>query len=236
MKTWVSILSCSILAFVVSTEGYSQNATSAKYGNITGTVKVLKKKFMGGLKEKDDMGGVVIYLTGFETEPPKEVSNLVQENKTFHPMLLPIVAGQAVRFPNRDRIYHNVFSVSPVKSFDLGQYKSTDPPKDVTFDKPGLVPVYCNIHPQMISFVLVLENNAFTETGKDGRFSILNIPPGRYTINAWKPKAQRVSEEIEVLPGQETVINLELKETEKIPPHKRKDGSNYPGYEDDREY
>ena len=84
----------------------------------------------------------------------------------------------------------------------------------------------------MISFVVVLENSAFAVTGKDGTFTIPNVPPGQYTINAWKPKAQRVSAEIEVLQGQETVMNLELKETEKIPPHKRKDGSDYPQNED----
>ena len=231
MKTWITILYGLIFILGISTEGYTQNSHSAN-GKITGTVTVLKKKFMGGFKEEDDLSGVVVYLTGFQTEPLKEVPSLVQENKSFHPTLLPIVAGQAVVFPNHDNIYHNVFSVSPVKSFDLGQYKSTDPPKNITFDKPGLVPVFCNIHPQMISFVLVLENKAFAETVKDGKFVITDVLPGRYTINAWKPKTQRQTSEIEVLPGQETVVNFELKEIEKIPPHKRKDGSDYPKSDD----
>ena len=236
MKTCISILSCLIFAPIFSTVGFSQNSSPTKnYGRITGQVTVLEKKLMGGMKEKDDMSGVVVYLTGFQSEPPKEVHDLIQEDKTFHPMLLPIVAGQTVTFPNHDDIYHNVFSVSPVKSFDLGQYKSTDPPKDVTFDKPGLVPVYCNIHPQMISFVLVLENKAYAQTGKDGKFAISNVPHGRYSINAWKPKTQRVSKEIEVIPGQKTVIDFELKEIEKIPPHKRKDGTDYPEEEDNWE-
>ncbi|HEX3037243.1 MAG TPA: carboxypeptidase regulatory-like domain-containing protein [Thermodesulfobacteriota bacterium] len=235
MKTWIKI-SYFIFAISLPFSAYSRDENSSKnYGKITGTVTVLEKKFMRGLKEKDDMSGAVVYLTGFETKPPKEISNLVQENKTFHPTLLPVVAGQTVNFPNHDDIYHNVFSVSPVKTFDLGQYKSTDTPKDVTFDMPGLVPVYCNIHPQMISFVLVLENSAFAETGEDGKYTISNVPPGRYNINAWKPKTQRLSKEIEVLPGKETVVNFELEETEKIPPHKRKDGSEYPEEEDDWE-
>ncbi len=236
MKTYLKVLVCFILTLISSMTGHTQDSNSAKkYGEITGKVTVLEKKFMGGMKEKDDMSGVVVYLTGFQSEPPREMHDLVQEDKTFHPMLLPIVAGQTVTFPNHDDIYHNVFSVSPVKSFDLGQYKSTDPPKDVTFDKPGLVPVYCNIHPQMISFVLVLENKAYAQTGKDGRFTISNVPPGRYSINAWKPRTQRVSKEIEVLPGQELVIDFELVMIEKIPPHKRKDGTDYPEEEDDWE-
>ncbi len=234
MKTWISALTCLALILGVSLMGYSHDENSSKnYSRITGTVTILQKKFMGGFKQKGDMSGAIVYVIGFKDESPKEVPTLVQENKGFHPMVLPIVVGQTVSFPNHDNIYHNVFSVSPIKSFDLGQYKSSDPPKDVRFDKPGLVPVFCNIHPQMISFVVVLENSAFAETGKDGKFTIPNVPPGKYTINAWKPKAQRVSAEIEVLPGQETVANLELKETEKIPPHKRKDGSDYPQNEDE---
>ncbi len=231
----ITILYGLIMILGISIEGYSQNSNSAN-GKITGTVKVLEKKLIGGMKQKDDSSGVLVYLTGFETEPPKDVPNLVQEDKTFHPMLLPIVAGQSVNFPNHDDIYHNVFSVSPIKSFDLGQYKSTDPPKEVNFDKVGLVPVFCNIHPQMISFVLVLENKAFAKVGKDGKFIITDVPAGRYTINAWKPKTQRVNSEIEVLPGQETVVNLELKEIEKILPHKRKDGTDYPEGDDWESY
>lgn len=234
MKTRISILIC--LAFILgsSLKAHSRDESPSKnYGRVSGTVTVLEKRFMGSFKEKSDMSGAIVYIIGFKNESPKWVPTLVQENKSFHPMVLPIVAGQTVSFPNHDNIYHNVFSVSPIKSFDLGQYKSSDPPKNITFDRPGLVPVFCNIHPRMISFVVVLENSAFAETDKDGKFTISNVPPGKYTINAWKPKAQRVSTEIEVLPGQETKVNLELKETEKIPPHKRKDGSDYPRNEDD---
>jgi len=138
MKTCISILSCLIFAPIFSTVGFSQNSSPTKnYGRITGQVTVLEKKLMGGMKEKDDMSGVVVYLTGFQSEPPKEVHDLIQEDKTFHPMLLPIVAGQTVTFPNHDDIYHNVFSVSPVKSFDLGQYKSTDPPRTLHSISPA---------------------------------------------------------------------------------------------------
>ncbi len=228
MMRVISILGLLMLFTIFSPVVYAKSAN----GSITGTVKVLEKKLMGGMKEKGDLSWVLVYITGFQAEPPKEVPILVQENETFNPTLLPVVAGQTVAFPNRDDIYHNVFSVSQIKSFDLGQYRSTDPPKEVNFDKVGLVPVFCNIHPQMISFVLVLENKAFAETGKDGVFTIPDIPPGRYMINAWKPKTRRESSEVEVLSGKETVINFELKETEKIPPHKRKDGTDYPGGDD----
>src|SRR5262249_57811580 len=98
------------------------------------------------------------------------------------------VAGQSVSFPNRDRLYHNVFSVSPTLSFDLGQYKSSDPPRSQAFPTPGLVPVYCNIHPDMISYVVVLENRAFAVTGEDAACE-LRVRPGKLALNARVPGA-----------------------------------------------
>ena len=98
----------------------------------------------------------------------------------------------------------------------------------VTFEKAGLVPIYCNIHPEMLTYVVVLENTAYALTGKDGAYQINDVPAGTHTINAWLPKAKRVSQEIEIQPGQKNEVHLELKELLKIKPHKRKDGSGYP--------
>jgi hypothetical protein len=141
--------------------------------------------------------------------------------------MLPVVAGQTVEFPNRDRIYHNVFSVSPIHSFDLGQYRSTDPPKHERFETPGLVPVYCNIHPRMIAYVAVLENDAFATSDADGRFRIERVPPGRRVVSAFLPGAERVSQEVDVAAGGVAQVSLSLV-AGRIPPHKRKDGSDYP--------
>jgi plastocyanin len=139
-------------------------------GGVGGSVQLLRRSPLGGLSPADDASGVVVYATGFARPAPAETAQLDQKNEQFAPRILPIVQGQSVAFPNRDRIYHNVFSVSPLAPFDLGQYKSTDPPRSVTFEKPGLVPVYCNIHPQMLSYVVVLENDAFAVTAADGSF------------------------------------------------------------------
>ena len=131
-------------------------------------------------------------------------------------------------FPNRDRFYHNVFSVSSVEPFDLGQYKSSDPPRTQVFPNPGLVPVYCNIHPQMISYVVVLENDAFAITGEDGTFELRGVHAGAIALNAWLPGAQRVTKALELAPGAEAEIDLELAQTQTTPPHARKDGTPYP--------
>jgi plastocyanin len=197
-------------------------------GQVTGRITVYQKKIFGKLKKKKDMSGVIVYITGFKNEAPEKIPDIVQKDKRFSPNILPVVVGQRVRFPNFDKIYHNVFSISHIKPFDLGQYKVKEPPKLVTFEKPGLVPIFCNIHPQMITYVVVLENNAYAITDKDGTFQIGNVPPGTYNVNAWLPQAKRISQEIRIQPGQEIEVHLELKELIKIKPHKRKDGSNYP--------
>lgn len=203
-------------------------ATAEDTGRVRGSVELFRKGAFGGLTQSKDRSGVVVYVTGFTRPAPAAVAELVQKKQRFQPRVLPIVKGQTVSFPNQDRIYHNVFSVSPLATFDLGQYKEKDPPRDVTFDNPGLVPVYCNIHPQMLSYVAVLENDAFASTGEDGRFEIGGIPPGEHVLNAWAPGAQRVSQPLRVDVGQTVDVVLRVEQTERIPPHKRKDGSEYP--------
>jgi plastocyanin len=204
-------------------------------GAVHGTVTVLRKGLFGRADAASDRAGVVVYLTGFARPGPHAEVLLDQQDEQFRPRILPIVQGQTVAFPNRDPIYHNVFSVSPVHSFDLGQYKSTDPPRREVFDRAGLVPVYCNIHPHMIAYVVVLENDAFALSDADGRFRIDGAPAGRHVLHAWTPGAERVSREVEVRPGASVEVALELV-AGRIPPHTRKDGSDYPrpGYEAER--
>jgi plastocyanin len=195
---------------------------------VRGSVHVKERSLFSGLRDRADRSGAVVYLTGFAQPGQPEPATLGQRNERFEPKLLPIVAGQTVLFPNFDRLYHNVFSVSPVKPFDLGQYRSSDPPRSVVFENPGLVPVYCNIHPHMISYLVVLENRAFAVTGADGRFELSGAPSGPVTVNAWIPGAARVSQELTLAEGTENEVELELVATEKIEPHTRKDGSAYP--------
>jgi len=204
-------------------------------GVIEGEVRVLSKRLFGGVAPGDDHSGVVVYLTGFTRPAPAEPAQLVQQGERFRPRILPIVAGQTVSFPNRDRIYHNVFSISPLHPFDLGQYRGSDPARSVSLERPGLVPVYCNIHPRMIAYVVVLENDAFALSDREGRFRVLHVPAGRHALHAWTPGAERVSREVEVRAGEVARLSLELV-AGRIPPHKRKDGSDYPrpGFEAER--
>jgi len=217
-----------VAAAIAAAAFYGHAVAETATGSLRGNVTVHEKSFFGGLREREDRSGVVVYVTGFTRPAPNEFATLAQRNRRFEPKILPIVRGQTVQFPNNDPIYHNVFSVSPLHAFDLGQYRSGDPPRNELFDTPGLVPVYCNIHPEMISYVVVLENDAFSVTAQDGSFLIPNVPAGRRTLNAWMPGAQRTFQEVEVRVGEESRATLDLVESEKLPPHKRKDGSDYP--------
>jgi plastocyanin len=123
-------------------------------------------------------------------------ARLDQRNETFIPHVLAIVAGTTVDFPNNDRTYHNVFSLSQTTSFDLGRY-AAGRSKSVRFDKPGIVRVFCDIHSHMSAYILVFSHRYFAVTDEQGRYRIDNVPPGTYNVVAWnealEPQTRRVT-------------------------------------------
>ncbi len=129
---------------------------------------------------------------------------LVQRDQSFDPRVLAVAVGTAVDFPNADPIYHNVFSVSPVKRFDLGRYPRGRS-KRVTFDRPGLVNVYCEIHSNMAAFVLVLPHHAFTQPDGEGRFALPDLPPGHYKLEVWHPDLPSLERDVDLPEGGATV-------------------------------
>ncbi len=111
-----------------------------------------------------------------------------QRNEMFVPHVLAIVAGTTVDFPNSDRTYHNVFSLSKTRSFDLGRY-AVGHSKAVRFDRPGIVRVFCDIHSHMSAYVLVFAHRYFAVTDPEGRYRIENVPPGAYSVMTWSESA-----------------------------------------------
>ena len=104
----------------------------------------------------------------------------------FSTTLLPIEVGTTVEFPNRDDTYHNVFSFSKPKRFDLGRYLPDEKPvPSQRFDEPGMVSLHCDIHEHMRAIILVLDTPYFVKTGTDGKFRLGGLPPGRHTLKAW---------------------------------------------------
>lgn len=135
---------------------------------------------------------------------------LDQRNETFVPHVLPIVAGTTVDFPNNDRTYHNVFSLSKTRSFDLGRYAAGHS-KSVRFDKPGIVRVFCDIHSHMSAFILVFAHRYFSVADPDGSYRLENVPPGTYTVVAWNESAPLESHRV-VVPetGGDVEVNFSL--------------------------
>lgn len=140
-----------------------------------------------------------------DREPGRAVMD--QRNETFLPRLLAVQTGTLVDFPNSDSTYHNVFSLSRARRFDLGRY-AAGKTKSVRFDRPGVVRVFCDIHSHMSAFVVVFNHPYFRVTDADGRFRIDNVPPGTYTVVGWYEGEARAQRSVTVTPG--AVADLEL--------------------------
>jgi plastocyanin len=154
----------------------------------------------------------VVYLEtaplGAFEEPQWPNAVLDQRNQSFQPYVLAIPVGSTVEFPNNDRVYHNVFSLSKAKRFDLGRYPRGQS-RSVRFDRPGVVRVFCEIHSEMSAFILVFAHRYFSATDAEGRYRIGGIPPGHYTLVVWNDGAERERQRVRI-PDQGGDVELDL--------------------------
>lgn len=130
----------------------------------------------------------VVYLEGSFSKPGAlPTKQIAQKDLAFIPALLPVQVGTKVEFPNLEKdTYHNIFSYSPAKRFDLGRYRPDEKPvPSQVFDVPGLVTLRCDIHEHMRGLILVLGTPHFATTAEDGRFRLTGLPAGHYTLKAW---------------------------------------------------
>ena len=153
----------------------------------------------------------VVYLDSapqraFEEHGPAQ-ARLDQRNETFVPYVLPITVGTTVEFTNSDRTYHNVFSLSKPRRFDLGRYGSGRS-KSVRFDHPGVVRVFCDIHSHMSAFILVFAHRFFAVTDAEGRYRIDGVPAGTYTLVAWNDGRERETRTVHVNEGEATEVDF----------------------------
>ncbi len=211
-------------AFIAGTVSAAAVAHAAAVGTITGKVSLTR---LG--KPLTDASGVVVYAVGFNQAPAATVPKLRQHKGQFEPRLLAITAGQKVDFPNMDKFFHNVFSLSKARRFDLGQYKKGRSKKK-TFPRKGIVEVYCNIHPKMSATILVLPNRAFAFTSVDGSFTLRDVPAGSWSVFAYSRRATRPARlnKVVVAAGKKTVVTgLAIEETKRDFAHKNKYGEAY---------
>ncbi len=198
-------------------------AAAPATGSIRGRVHVLREPGpvaprpsvaelgMPRTPETPDRRRSVVYL---ETAPQHAFeehggarARLDQRNESFVPYVLPIIVGTTVDFPNSDRTYHNVFSLSKARRFDLGRY-GRGQSKSVRFDHPGVVRVFCDIHSHMSAFILVFAHRFFAVTDPEGRYRIDGLPPGSYTVVAWNDGKEREARTVQVNEGAATELDF----------------------------
>jgi plastocyanin len=152
---------------------------------------------------------VVIYLEGPASIGPANpaVVPMEQVNRRFSPDLLVIPVGSAVSFPNMDPIFHNIFSLSKPKTFDLGSYDKGES-RSVVFSKPGVVSVYCHLHPNMEATIVVTPTRWYAQSDRSGQFRIHDVPPGQYTIVAWHKAAGFFRKSVLIAPGHNSVVGF----------------------------
>lgn len=195
-KTLISFVS--LVSFVAAPAG--SLTAAARNGAIRGRVELRRVALpierrptvseLGAPAAHDLSGRLrsVVYLESaprgaFEPSQPGHAV-LDQRDEQFVPHVLAIMTGTTVDFPNSDRTYHNVFSLSKTARFDLGRY-AVGHSKSVRFDQPGIVRVFCEIHSHMNAFILVFSHPFFAVTDDEGRYRIENVPPGTYLVVAW---------------------------------------------------
>jgi len=188
------------------------------------------------VRKHKDFSGVVVWLeplSGTVDPPPSRPAQMLQKDKTFKPHVLAIPVGGRVSFPNLDPIFHNAFSNFNGQIFDVGLYKPGQS-KTVAFKRPGIVRVFCNIHPQMSAVIAVMDTPYFAVSDKTGSYKIENVPPGDYQLHVFHERASA-----EILDALARRVVVQIAELE-LPPiqisesgylpveHKNKYDKDYP--------
>lgn len=181
------------------------------------------------LKEKDGRvipaPGVVVWVDGAAAAPGSPT--VTSRDKRFNPHVIAITPGTTVVFPNVDPIFHNVFSRTPGSEFDLGLYRK-GARRSIKLSRPGLVRVYCNIHPEMAAYVMVLEGAGFTVTGDDGTFLLRGIPPGRRPVRVWSERGGEMESALVFRSGARQRLDTTLDASRyRAAAHKNKFGKDY---------
>lgn len=165
---------------------------------------------------KDEFANVVLFL---ELDGARVLANapsrhpehpsVTQREERFIPHTLPILRGTTVDFPNEDEVFHNVFSLSGPRRFDLPKYP-TGESRSVSFPRVGVVNVFCHIHADMSAVILVLDNPYFVTPDTDGKFSLEGIPAGDYVLVAWHERIKPIRQKVKIVGGQSTAIAFNI--------------------------
>jgi plastocyanin len=217
MRTLIAICAALSVASAASSAGtitgtvHAEGKAGANQAGAGGNYESRKLKFVERVNYAE-LRDFVVYIdqaVSFKFEPPSKPLKVAQKDGTFTPHVLPVLVGSVVEWPNNDDIFHNVFSISDPKPFDLDLYNAPEI-KRVTFEKPGRVDVFCSIHTRMNCVILVLENPYFAVTDAKGKYTIANIPPGIYKLKAWHERLPSQVQEITVPERGEVKVDFTL--------------------------
>jgi len=173
---------------------------------------------------------VFVYVEDVRAPLARGTFEIQQKDKQFQPRVAVVQRGMTLVFPNYDAVFHNVFSVSPGNSFDLGTYQAGDPAKSAVMTTPGVVDIFCNLHSRMTASVLVVPNSLYAKVGADGKFRIENVPVGTHRLVAWTPNGAPAMQQVEVgTGGAEASFSIEVAEKAT---HTNKYGQPYGSYGD----
>lgn len=214
-----------LLALIVLAGGAVAAAQAPATGVITGQVTLTRVRGTAlpsnvyqprAVGQRDagttpELQHVVVYLKDvrYDGPLPIERKTVRQEREVFLPRVLAITRGSTVEFPNADPVFHNVFSLSAARTFDLGRYPQGKT-KTVTVTKPGLVKVFCHIHSHMSASILVLDHPYFTMPAADGSFTLRDVPAGTYSLVGWHERVGERIARVDVVPGGRAVVSLTL--------------------------
>jgi plastocyanin len=188
---------------------------------LVGRVPVSPRKTVGGAKgayagrtterpEEPDPPASVVWMTGtFAPRDPATTQPAVleQQGLQFRPAVLAVQVGTPVIFPNKDPIYHSVFSYSAAKKFDLGRYRTGEEPPAVVFDKPGTVSLFCEVHDHMRGSIVVVDSPHFVRTDAQGNFRLEGLPAGAHSFRVWLGPKETVEHTVELKPGQTLTVD-----------------------------
>lgn len=213
-------------ALAGSIAGFAPSApAAAQAGHVSGRITIQEKDNAAS----PDLGDAVVYLEGHGISLPPARLEIAISDKTFSPHVLVVPVGSTVAFPNHDPFNHNVFSVSDSNSFDLGLYGRGEG-KTTVFRYPGLVRVFCNVHPRMVALVQVMATHHYTQAGGDGSFTITGVEPGSYRLHVWHERAPvEIVRDVTVGPNGLADVQVTLNARGfRWQPHKNKFGKDYP--------
>ncbi len=213
--------------------------------SVRGEIQIVSGNGRAPGQQQGDPSDVVVWLepvTGASVQPVQSLrARLLQKDKMFRPHVLPILVGTVVDFPNADPIFHNAFSQYNGQLFDLSLY----PPgtsKSIRFRRPGIVRVFCNIHPTMSAVIVVLDTPYFTKAKRDGSYQLANVLPGTYELHVFDERATlEAAQTVQIsLPSEESEVHAATAKISEAgyvtPPHKNKYGLDYPAGKEAESY